>query len=121
MFIGLTSWFRLLDKSLYFENDGDHADEMETSLIMKMRPELVLPLDEAGKGEENKSTISAIRKGQLWTERKWSQATVDTGIGNPKKATVEKGEKFFDDVTDELAAMFKEVCDVDMNQLYEKR
>jgi hypothetical protein len=28
----------------YFQKPGDHADEMETSSIMAIRPDLVLPL-----------------------------------------------------------------------------
>jgi hypothetical protein len=39
-----------LDKSKYFEEDGDHADEMETCLMMHFRPDLVRPLVEAGDG-----------------------------------------------------------------------
>ena len=41
-------WFRSVDKSLYFENNGDHADEMESSLMLYLAPERMLPLSEAG-------------------------------------------------------------------------
>ena len=46
MFICFTNWFQSLDKSKYFENEGDHADEMETSLVLHLKPELVLPENE---------------------------------------------------------------------------
>jgi creatinine amidohydrolase len=85
MFLAFTNWFSSLDKSKYFENDGDHADEMETSLMLHIRPDLVRPLSEAGPG------IKSIRQGTAWTERKWSEVTEDTGIGDPRQATVEKG------------------------------
>ncbi|MEM9327311.1 MAG: creatininase family protein, partial [Bacteroidota bacterium] len=39
MFICFTNWFQSLDKSQYFENEGDHADEMETSLMLHFKPE----------------------------------------------------------------------------------
>ncbi len=48
MFLSVCNWFKALDKTQYFENQGDHADEMETSLLLYLRPELVLPLGEAG-------------------------------------------------------------------------
>jgi creatinine amidohydrolase len=50
MFLSTCNWFKALDKSLYFDQEGDHADEMETSLLLYLRPELVLPLGEAGEG-----------------------------------------------------------------------
>ncbi|HLU89921.1 MAG TPA: creatininase family protein, partial [Cyclobacteriaceae bacterium] len=48
MFLTTCNWFQSLDKSDFFEEDGDHADEMETSLIQYLHPHLVLPLAEAG-------------------------------------------------------------------------
>ena len=54
MLLVTCSWFQLLDKRLYFEKAGDHADEMETSVMLQLNPELVLPLDQAGSGAEKK-------------------------------------------------------------------
>lgn len=119
MFLLTCSWFKMLDKNEYFEEPGDHADEMETSLILYLKPHLVLPLEEAGNGQENKSKIKGIREGWAWAERKWSKATVDTGVGNPKKATAEKGEKFFKDVTAKISELIVDVSKADLNDLYE--
>jgi len=118
MFLSACNWFRALDKTQYFENQGDHADEMETSLLLYLRPELVLPLGEAGEGKEMLSKIKGIREGWAWAERKWSQVTEDTGIGNPKKATYEKGERYFKDVTQKVAGLFAEVAYIDIAELY---
>src|SRR5699024_7061775 len=50
MFLSFSNWFQSLDKSKYFDHpEGDHADEMETSIIMYLRPELV-DLEQAGDG-----------------------------------------------------------------------
>jgi creatinine amidohydrolase len=38
MLITLVEWFNLFDLSEYFEEDGDHANEMETSVIMHYFP-----------------------------------------------------------------------------------
>jgi creatinine amidohydrolase len=112
-------WFRSVDKSLYFENEGDHADEMETSLMLYLAPEFMLPIEEAGNGIAKQIKIKGIREGWAWTERKWSQVTTDTGIGNPKKASREKGEKYFHAVVDKLTQLFLETLAVDKNDLYE--
>ena len=97
---------------------GDHADEMETSLMMYLKPDLVKPLSEAGVGYERKSKIEAMQEGWLWAERPWSKISADTGVGDPKAATSEKGRLFFEAVTTKLAAMYVEVCQADMTNLY---
>ena len=113
------SWFKSLDKLAYFENDGDHADEMETSLLLYLKPELVKSLDEAGEGKEKHFKIKGIREGWAWAERKWSLVTEDTGIGNPKSASRGKGERYFKDVTQKLSELFIEIAKSDKSDLYE--
>ena len=119
MFICLCNWYQWHGKDSFFERKGDHADEMETSLLMYLTPHLVLPLDEAGYGKCKKNKIKAIQQGWCWSERRWSQVTDDTGIGNPKAATCEKGETFFKAITEEIADMFVELAKSDVNNLYE--
>ena len=119
MFISSCNWFHSMDKSKFFENPGDHADEMETSLILHLRPDLVLPLEEAGNGRDKKPKIKAYREGWAWAERKWSQVTEDTGVGNPKKATKEKGERFFEAVTDKMSELFVDLAKANQDDLYE--
>jgi creatinine amidohydrolase len=54
MFISVTSWFKTLDRNKYFDDPGDHADEMETSLLLYLKPELVLSKEKWGEGKEKK-------------------------------------------------------------------
>ena len=120
MFLCVSNWFRSLDKANFFdETVGDHADELETSLILYLKPELVLPLEEAGLGTERKNKITAFSEGWAWTERKWSQISDDTGTGNPKLATREKGERYFQAVTQKTAQLFVDIAQADVNDLYE--
>jgi len=119
MFISLTNWFSSLDRSLYFDDPGDHADEMETSLLLHLKPDLVLPKDKWGEGKEKKNKIKAIKEGWVWSERKWSQISEDTGVGNPKLATKEKGERYFKAVTTRMGALFSDLCEADIQNLYE--
>jgi creatinine amidohydrolase len=61
---------------------------METSPLLYLNPDLVLPLTEAGDGKEYKSKVKGIKEGWAWSERKWSIISKDTGIGNPWKSTI---------------------------------
>ena len=47
MFLSTCNWYQCLNKKDFFEHQGDHADEMETSLVLYLAPQLVLPLEEA--------------------------------------------------------------------------
>jgi creatinine amidohydrolase len=119
MFLVTSSFFHVADLAQYFEEKGDHADEMETSLMLHLKPELVSNLKEAGDGKEKKSRITGIREGWAWAEREWSMVSQDTGIGNPKKATKEKGEKFFEAITKKLANLIIEISEVDIAKRYQ--
>lgn len=118
MMLFTCNWFQALDKSLYFEEEGDHADEMETSLMMYFEPDLMLPLEEAGDGAEKKAKIKFLQEKWAWAERKWSQVTPDTGIGNPSKASASKGERYYNDVTDKISEFMYDICQVNPNELY---
>lgn len=119
MLLVTTNFFQTVDKYVFFEEEGDHADEMETSLMLHLKPELVLPLEQAGRGKENKSKIAGIREGWAWAERQWSMVSEDTGIGNPEKSTKEKGEKFFNAVSQKLGELIKDVAEVEIEDRYE--
>ena len=119
MFICISNWFQSIDKNLYFENSGDHADEMETSLLLYLKPSLVLSRDKWGDGREKKHKIKAFSEGWVWTERKWSEITEDTGVGDPRLASKEKGEKYFKAVTQKMSELIYEVSKADIQNLYE--
>jgi len=118
MFLSQCNWFQSVDQKLFFENKDDHAGEMETSLLMYLTPHLVQPLSQAGDGSAKKFRMTAIREGWAWAERKWTQVTQDTGVGDPRQATAEKGEKYFRAVTQKVATFFVEVAETDNNDLY---
>jgi creatinine amidohydrolase len=118
MFLCSCNWYQAVDQKLFFENKDDHAGEMETSVIMHLAPDLVRPLAEAGDGAAKKFKITAIREGWAWSERKWLKVTKDTGVGDPRKATKEKGEKYFKAVTEKVAQFFQEVAETPNDDLY---
>jgi creatinine amidohydrolase len=118
MFLCSCNWFQAVDQKQFFENKDDHAGEMETSLVMHLAPQLVRPLSEAGDGASKIFRISAIREGWAWAERKWTQVTKDTGVGDPRKSSADKGEKYFKAVTKKVAAFFIEVASTRNDELY---
>jgi len=119
MFISTCNFYQALKLENYFDEPGDHAGEMETSLLMYLVPELVLPVDKAGKGKEKKIKIKAFREGWAWAERKWPKVTEDTGIGNPAKASVQKGERYYNDLTQKIGELMIELATTDIDNLYE--
>jgi len=119
MLISLVEWFKILDLSEYFEEDGDHAGEMETSVIMHYFSHLVLPLNEAGDGDAKSSKLNGVLNRTAWIPRQWNKVSADTGVGYPKKATAQKGKKYLDDLTTIIGDFFVEMANCDVNNLYE--
>ncbi len=119
MLISLVEWFKILNLSEYFEEDGDHAGEMETSVIMHFFPHLVLPLEEAGDGNAKSSKLKGILNKTAWLPRQWNKVSEDTGVGNPKKASAEKGKKYLEDLTSKIAEFFVEMAECNLEDLYE--
>jgi len=119
VFISVINWFKVLDAKEYFDAPGDHADELETSLMMHLEPELLRPLSKAGDGSTNAPKLKAIREGWAWAQRDWLKATNDTGSGNPAAATPEKGERFFKALTEKIGGYLVELCQSDPENLYE--
>lgn len=118
MFLCSCDWFKSLDQKEFFENKDDHAGEMETSLLLYLRPHLVLPLAEAGDGSAKKFKYQAIREGWAWAERQWTKVTASTGVGDPRKATAEKGEKYFKAVTGKVAVFFTDIAQTKNSEHY---
>jgi creatinine amidohydrolase len=119
MFLCVTNWPRALNKSEFFEEGGDHADEMETSLVLHLSPQWVLPKSQWGEGKEKKNKIRAFQEGWAWTERTWSSISEDTGVGDPRKATAEKGERFFKVVCEKMGQLLIDIAKADINDLYQ--
>lgn len=119
VFISLVEWFTFLNNDDYFEESGDHANEMETSIIMHYFPDLVLPLNEAGEGTAKQFKLEGLKNKTAWAPRQWDKVSEDTGVGNPKKASPEKGERFLNDVTAKIADYFVELADCDLATMYD--
>ena len=118
LFLCTLDWYACIDARRYFDEPGDHAGELETSLLLHLAAELVLPLEEAGPGEERRFRIEALRDGWAWAPREWTRVTADTGVGDPSNATADKGERYFRAVTERVAGFLTELAATDVEGLY---
>ncbi len=119
LFICTVDWWKICPAPEYFEEPGDHAGELETSVMMAIRPDLVLPLSEAGDGRSRPFAIEGLKKRWAWAPRKWSAITDSTGVGNPRKATQEKGETFLRDTIEKVSSFLIELASTPLSGLYE--
>lgn len=119
MFLSEVNWYKMKECLAHFEDLGEHAGEIETSLMMYLKPEWVRPLSEAGNGSAKKYRFTAMREGWAWAERRWTKVTADTGIGNPAKATAEKGEQCFRMLTEKIGQYLFEIATTDKDEFYE--
>lgn len=119
MFICQIDFYRVLDQEAYFENMDDHAGEMETSVMLHVAPELVLPLEEAGDGSAKTFAIRGLREGWAWAERHWREVTESTGVGDPSQATAEKGARYLDALTTKIGSFLEDLAAADLEAMYE--
>lgn len=108
MLIATSEWFAVCNPADFFEQPGEHADEIETSVMMHYHPELANPA-EAGSGESKKFAARSLNEKVAWIPRHWLKVTTDTGIGNPAKSTAEKGARFAAAVAERYATLFNDL------------
>ena len=119
VFISTVNWWSCVDSKPYFDEPGDHAGELETSVMLEIAPDVVLPLSDAGDGKARKFRLEGLRNGTAWAPRHWMSVTDDTGVGNPARATREKGVQFLEAVTTKIASYLIELSRADLEKLYE--
>jgi len=106
----VVNWYKIIDPKGYFSDLGDHAGEMETSVMMHLTPEHVRPLSEAGDGAVRRFRVAALREGWAWTQRDWPRVTADTGVGDPRQATAAKGAEYLEAAVAKLTAYLIELA-----------
>ncbi|HEX8831703.1 MAG TPA: creatininase family protein [Longimicrobium sp.] len=110
VFLSTINWWNCVDPRPFFSAPGDHAGELETAVTMHLSPDLVLPLSEAGDGAERKANVAGLREGWAWAPRPWTRISADTGVGDPRAATIEKGAAFFGAVTERVGGFLVELA-----------
>src|SRR5437764_4606947 len=111
VFLCVCDWFRMAH-DVYpqiFQQPGEHADEVETSLGLAYFPEL-LHLGLADDGAERPSRFDALERNWVSITRPWHLVSVHTGLGNPHAASAEKGQRLMDVLVERLAKFLMELA-----------
>jgi creatinine amidohydrolase len=119
VFLCLCDWYRMA-ADLYatlFEKPGEHADEVESSLGLAFFPELMKP-QLADAGAVKPTRFDAINRGWVSITRPWHLATTNTGMGDPKAATADKGERLMTVLVDRLAGFLVELSNGKMDERF---
>lgn len=100
----LCNWYKVAADHYgkIFKDAGDHAGEMETSMIQALFPELV-DLEQADAGTMAKTRFEAVNRGWVEITRPWHLLTTNSGAGDPGPATAEKGRALTEVVVERLS------------------
>jgi creatinine amidohydrolase len=119
MFLCVCDWFRMA-ADLYpklFEQPGEHADEMESSMGLAFFPHL-MHMELADDGAAKPSRFEAINKGWVSITRPWHLVSANTGLGNPFAATPDKGKQLMDAVVERLSRFLIELAAAPMDETF---
>lgn len=119
MFLCVCDWYRMASDFIteIFDEPGEHADEMETSLGLAYFPDLIV-MQQADDGQEIPAKLESLQKGWLSISRPWHLATTGTGIGNPKAATAEKGKQLMEQMVERFSDVLIELANAEMNDTF---
>ncbi len=107
----LCNWYQVASDSYdrIFEDPGDHAGELETSMGLAHFPELVR-LERADEGATASTAFEAVNRGWVSITRPWHLLTTNSGAGDPRPATPEKGTEVTSLVVERLGNFLKELA-----------
>jgi creatinine amidohydrolase len=119
VFLCLCDWFRMA-ADVYpkiFEQPGEHADEVETSLGLAYFPELV-HVELADDGAARPSRLDGINRNWISITRPWHLVSANTGLGNPRSATAEKGRRLMDVLVERLAKFLVDLAAAPLDEKF---
>lgn len=119
VFLSGVEWWKVASDAYgeIFECVGDHGDEMETSVGLELLGELI-HLEDADDGAVNTPRIEALEKGWATITRPWHLLTRNSGNGDPKPASAEKGRKVLDIVVERLSNYLLELSGAEMDETF---
>ena len=108
----LCNWYKVASDqhAFLFEDAGDHAGELETSMILAHRPDLASP-EKADPGALARSRFEAVERGWVEITRPWHLLTSNSGAGDPRPASAEKGLALTEIVVERLAGFLVELAE----------
>jgi len=115
--IFICHWFRMIGdvrKDVLHDLSGDHADELETSMMLHLRPDLV-HLKDADAGSMRPPRLETLKHGWVEYSRPWHVLTTNSGAGDPRAATAEKGETLARAFVDRFTSFLVELAAADVD------
>lgn len=106
--IVVNDWYSMVPQGDFFENPDDHAGEMESSVMLHYHPNLI-NMSQAGEGASITFALNSLRDKTGWLPRDWSKVSRDTGIGDPRLASAEKGGRCAEWVVQKLTTLIHEL------------
>lgn len=122
--IFLCNWYQMIRDAAdsICEHPEDHAGEMETSMILHFRPDLVaLTADgslDADAGDRRPLRFKAMREGWIMLSRQWHLLTTNSGSGNPHAATAEKGRLLAAAVVERIGPFLAELSQAEIDSSF---
>src|SRR5262249_46744383 len=118
-FLCVCDWYRLATDRYpqIFQQPGEHADEVETSLGLAFFPEL-LRMELADAGAARPTRLEAINRGWVSITRPWHLATTNTGLGDPSAASADKGQRLMAVLVERLAGFLTELAAAPMDERF---
>jgi creatinine amidohydrolase len=119
VFLCVCDWYRMA-ADLYpaiFDKPGEHADEVETSLGLAYFSDLLKP-ELADDGAARPSRFEAINRGWVSITRPWHLVSANTGLGDPRPATAEKGRKLMDLLAPRLGDFLAQLALAEMDDRF---
>jgi creatinine amidohydrolase len=89
-----------------------HACELETSLVLACRPDLVDMTQLAPDGLQAISPFlgkDMLAGGSVSVSRRFEEISQNGGVGDPRTASAEKGKRFFSAIVTKLKALVEEI------------
>jgi len=119
LFMCVCDWYKMAAdlSATIFTHKGEHADEMETSMGLAYFPHL-MKMSQAGPGTMHKTKFEAINKGWVSITRPWHLLTDDTGAGDPRAGTAEKGQRLMEQLTVRLGDFLYELATTPMSETF---
>jgi creatinine amidohydrolase len=115
----LCHWYKVASDryASLFEDAGDHAGELETSMILAHYPALV-DLETADPGTMAKTRFAAVNAGWVEITRPWHLLTTNSGAGDPRPATAAKGQALTETVVDRIASFLIELANRPVDETF---
>lgn len=120
----LINWYAAVAdlQETLFEHPDDHAGEMETSFALAYFGDLVAR-DDAGDvaadaGTKRPTRFEAINRGWVGVTRDWKLLTTNSGAGDPRAATAEKGRRLMEVLQERYVPFLVELAASEIDETF---